>query len=72
MTAHHRGCSDEQCAESYALPFGEAKFYCQGCERWCGYCMGCVADDMPELCDDCAWHVATWRNYGAFVNARLR
>lgn len=64
MTVHCKGCSDRRCADAYALPVGVAKFFCQGCERWCGYCMGCT-DDMPELCDDCAEHVACWRNHAA-------
>lgn len=56
-TVHCEGCSDKHCAETYEVPPGHAKFFCQGCEHWVGWCKGC-ADDMPELCDDC-WHHVT-------------
>jgi hypothetical protein len=62
VTVHSKGCSDARCGQSYALPIGAASFFCEGCERVCGYCMGCV-DDMPELCDDCAAHVEMWRKH---------
>lgn len=51
-TVHTRGCSDEKCARSYRKSPGDARFQCNRCERWVGYCMG-AADDMPGLCDDC-------------------
>ena len=61
-TKHHKGCSDERCAEAYAVPVGHAKFFCQGCERWNGWCNGSeVEDDLPELCDECWLHVEIWR-----------
>ena len=64
MTRHQKGCSDERCAEAYCVPPGEAKFFCQGCERWNGWCKG-AEGDMPELCDDCWYHVTIWRDLAA-------
>jgi hypothetical protein len=31
-------------------------YRCPGCERLCGWCFG-AADELGELCDDCAAHV---------------
>ena len=63
MTRHRKGCCDIRCAAAYGLPIGEAKFFCQGCEKWVGFCVSRMNSDTPELCDVCAAHVQIWRNH---------
>lgn len=57
--AHAPDCGTAICCARYANP--SPIFFCIGCERMVGFCLG-SADDMPELCDDCYDHVIRVRS----------
>jgi hypothetical protein len=56
-------CDDEGC--------DGPTFFCSGCGKWVSWDKG-VADDMPELCDDCWCHVTARREEASEINGQQR